>query len=892
MHVNSSNRLAKKITLKLKRAYKGGDGTSPTPVAATSSPTAISSATGSFTNPDEIKTWIENPDNFKKYILGLGVILKYKQGEMTANNKSITLALTKLSEQYKDNEKNYEQTLASGPQDELTDMRESMQEKVRESINIPFEKKYAELLQKKQAYETVLKSITNRRWYIVNDLQVNNGNAIKEKIKLAVDKVYSFYRGKKYEKIRKDLYSHLKTIAERPQTYQNSFMLNTSITGPAGSGKTTLAREIGKWYSKIGILTYDAFFEDEKDKLSLIETGRSGLIAEYTGQTAPKTLGVLVSSLERTLFIDEAYSVAGCAFESDGKVAADQYGEEFLAELLRFMNDHKGFSSLIVAGYENLMKLCFFARNEGLPRRFPQQISLPFYSSDELFGIFCVNVVRKNIADEDRAIDFEKKKKGEKKLSEDDQLMISRDAKIAKTFSNICVLKPSIMMIHNDVSYNGFETLRKYLLILKERYPNDDEFQGVYSWTIINHVLTNFLDFGDDSVRKHLLRRKFYEEVFNFSSPNLSFFPAQAGEMENLADECSQKIMANVHTKITADQELSLFDDYCKNKNLKLTIIEESGDPKISEPFEISSEQLQIKALEDTIKELYSQELELEHKFGKMPNSVSGNAGDPPVRSLLGETKDKIKSARRSLKRKKEKKPISPSSSGESSVRSSPSESPPESALESVVAPTPALPTVFFGAREKSKVISYELCLLSVDYDMMRRKIHNFLQLDTLFSPRNGITTNVPSLNQLWNNIINPPERKLIIKHIVRLYTEKLSQEYIQDILDLDEKKYPIHINRQKLETELLNFKNKTEVDLASNAGANVAGQPTGTNEEELLKSKNWNRFINKIEDDLMAEAMKHKYVEQQFSKLNVADSHSLQDVNDALYEDFGISEP
>ena len=114
----------------------------------------------------------------------------------------------------------------------------------------------------------------------------------------------------------------------------------------------------------------------------LVETDRSGLIAEYVGQTAVKTNAVVDSALNGILFIDEAYALL------DGKGG---YGDEAIATLLKRMEDDRDRLVVIVAGYTNEMKK-FVDSNPGLQSRFTRYINFPDYSADELFDIFMMRV--------------------------------------------------------------------------------------------------------------------------------------------------------------------------------------------------------------------------------------------------------------------------------------------------------------------------------------------------------------------------------------------------------------------------------------------------------------------------------------------------------------------
>ncbi|MGI9427540.1 MAG: AAA family ATPase, partial [Bythopirellula sp.] len=77
--------------------------------------------------------------------------------------------------------------------------------------------------------------------------------------------------------------------------------LHMVFNGNPGTGKTTVARIVGKIFGAMGVL----------EKGHLIETDRSGLVAEYAGQTGPKT----------NKKIDEAYTLISAEGE-------DPFGHE------------------------------------------------------------------------------------------------------------------------------------------------------------------------------------------------------------------------------------------------------------------------------------------------------------------------------------------------------------------------------------------------------------------------------------------------------------------------------------------------------------------------------------------------------------------------------------
>lgn len=142
------------------------------------------------------------------------------------------------------------------------------------------------------------------------------------------------------------------------------------FTGNPGTGKTTVARILAGIYGELGLLA----------KGHLVETDRSGLVAEYVGQTAVKTNNVIDSALDGVLFIDEAYSLA----TGD----AHDFGREAISTLLKRMEDDRNRLVVILAGYGAEMKQ-FIDSNPGLQSRFNRYIHFPDYSVDELYQIFC-----------------------------------------------------------------------------------------------------------------------------------------------------------------------------------------------------------------------------------------------------------------------------------------------------------------------------------------------------------------------------------------------------------------------------------------------------------------------------------------------------------------------
>ncbi len=170
--------------------------------------------------------------------------------------------------------------------------------------------------------------------------------------------------------VKNEVYDFVKLFIKSPTYFQNRY-LNISLTGGAGTGKTTIAIYLGKLLSKLGVLFTDNFFMHSK----------STLVGEHVGETAIKTKSKLVEATEGVMFIDEAYAIAQ---GSDENHKFDQFGLESINEFINFMDKNKGRIVIITAGYAKEIEEYWFGPNEGMKRRMPYKWKLEDYTLTDL----------------------------------------------------------------------------------------------------------------------------------------------------------------------------------------------------------------------------------------------------------------------------------------------------------------------------------------------------------------------------------------------------------------------------------------------------------------------------------------------------------------------------
>ncbi len=161
--------------------------------------------------------------------------------------------------------------------------------------------------------------------------------------------------------------------------------------GPPGTGKTTVARLIGRIFKSLGLLV----------KGHVHEVGRANLVGAYIGHTAIKTTEEIEKALDGVLFIDEAYSLSVASAGG----ASNDFGKEAIDTLVQQMENLRGRLAVIAAGYPEPMEE-FLTTNPGLGSRFTERVEFPDYSGAEL-----VEILRAMAAREEYQITPEAEKK-------------------------------------------------------------------------------------------------------------------------------------------------------------------------------------------------------------------------------------------------------------------------------------------------------------------------------------------------------------------------------------------------------------------------------------------------------------------------------------------------
>ena len=177
--------------------------------------------------------------------------------------------------------------------------------------------------------------------------------------------------------------------------------VNFIICGNPGTGKSTVARIIGRMLYQTGILPKDTF----------IETDRSGLVGAHVGQTEENVRKILDAAAGGTLFVDEAYEL----FEEDAPI---DFGHIALDTLVKDMEDHRGEYCVIFAGYKGPMDNMLQKANQGLTSRFDYRLNIADYSLEDLLNILVSMATKQSFYIEESAREVILREFGKQKVDD------------------------------------------------------------------------------------------------------------------------------------------------------------------------------------------------------------------------------------------------------------------------------------------------------------------------------------------------------------------------------------------------------------------------------------------------------------------------------------------
>lgn len=141
------------------------------------------------------------------------------------------------------------------------------------------------------------------------------------------------------------------------------------FTGNPGTGKTTVARMMGKIYHSLGLLS----------KGEVVCLDRAKIVGRYLGETEDNMKRFLQEAQGNVLFIDEAYTLYSSHDDND-------YGRKAVECLLNVLSQKDPDMLIIFAGYKNEMDK-LMSMNPGLVGRFPYRFHFSDYTAEELMQI-------------------------------------------------------------------------------------------------------------------------------------------------------------------------------------------------------------------------------------------------------------------------------------------------------------------------------------------------------------------------------------------------------------------------------------------------------------------------------------------------------------------------
>lgn len=137
----------------------------------------------------------------------------------------------------------------------------------------------------------------------------------------------------------------------------NGVEFNYLFTGAPGTGKTTVARRMGRLFKSFGILP----------TADVVETSASDFVTGYVNQSGIKTAKIMEDAKGKVLFIDEAYQL--------NPEVGGRFMSEVVDEIVKALTSEnlKNKMVVILAGYERDIDSMLNV-NQGLRSRFSQKL--------------------------------------------------------------------------------------------------------------------------------------------------------------------------------------------------------------------------------------------------------------------------------------------------------------------------------------------------------------------------------------------------------------------------------------------------------------------------------------------------------------------------------------
>ena len=327
-----------------------------------------------FENPNAFNTKEQNEKEKIIYKINQNLVDKEKQylTVFVAKNKELLESIFLMSDELKNE---FADFIINEINPDVQDVYNDILEKLGNSLEATDEFKIKLLDYISKTYPETDLSFTKYRDGLTEKILFNKEVPEYEKDK-TMDEIFeelnSLVGLEKVKKMLNELVSlvELKSKAGDDLKLKN-INLHMVFLGNPGTGKTTVARIVAE------ILYNLKYIKQNK----LIEVSSKDLVAEYVGQTAPKTMSVIQKALGGVLFIDEAYSLAS------SKGQGSSYNEEAIATLIQAMENYRDELVVIFAGYTKEMQ-DFLDMNSGIVSRIGYTVEFEDYTENELLQIF------------------------------------------------------------------------------------------------------------------------------------------------------------------------------------------------------------------------------------------------------------------------------------------------------------------------------------------------------------------------------------------------------------------------------------------------------------------------------------------------------------------------